>query len=376
MSKNKKGPVIKKGLDEWMATYSDMVTLLFCFFVLLYASSTRDETRFQYIFQAFSTGGQYLNTVVGQQPETTKEGDGKTNSDIPPINISDSGNGSSLPTGTGDDPNSFSELFSALKAALETSDASEDVVSVDGNGEQIRLRISGDVMFGPDSYRLTEAGRNILKSISPTISAVQKYIGSVVVQGHTAKVNGISAVNDWDLSSLRASEVTKYLEFTKTIGTEKLKVEGLGPNVPLDDSDTSEARAKNRRVEIVLNRNKDLPQDTEIFKSIMEYDYNQSFESIDADGNVIDRDFLSPTDVVTGIANAIDDKYGNQTGQDVNTYQTPVGPDAGDDLLQIPDGEYVATDAAGLVITPADAASTDGAVTESAATAENTEDSD
>ena len=66
MAKKKHGPVIKKGLDEWMATYSDMVTLLFCFFVLLYASSSQDTVKFQYIFQAFSIGGEFINTVVGK----------------------------------------------------------------------------------------------------------------------------------------------------------------------------------------------------------------------------------------------------------------------------------------------------------------------
>ena len=50
--------------NAWMSTYSDMVTLLLCFFVMLYAASTPDETKWQYIFQNFTNSGKYVNPFV------------------------------------------------------------------------------------------------------------------------------------------------------------------------------------------------------------------------------------------------------------------------------------------------------------------------
>lgn len=343
MGKKKKGPVVKKGLDEWMATYSDMVTLLLCFFVLLYSSSTQDEVRFQYIFQAFSTGGKYINTIVGQEPETPREGDGKENSDIPPV-IEGNGTGSDSPTGSGTDPDSFSDLYSALQAAVDANELAESV-SVEGNSGQIRIRFNSDVLFDPDSAVLKDSGRKVLSLMTPSIRACNNFISLVTIQGHTAPISGVSAVNDWDLSCMRASVVTKYMEFTKTVLTEKLKAEGLGPNVPIDGSDTEEARAKNRRVEIVIDRSKDLTKDTEVFKAIMEYDYNQHFNNIDANGNVIDDNFLNSDDVVSKIASAIDDKYGGKTSQSVEVYQPPVGPSSNSGVLSVSEDDYVVTEA-------------------------------
>ena len=50
--------------NDWLSTYGDMVTLLLTFFVLLYASSSQDEQKFQYIYQAFTSHGKYLNEYV------------------------------------------------------------------------------------------------------------------------------------------------------------------------------------------------------------------------------------------------------------------------------------------------------------------------
>ncbi|MBR3920564.1 MAG: flagellar motor protein MotB, partial [Oscillospiraceae bacterium] len=52
---------------SWLDTYADMITLILCFFVLLYSMSTMDELKFQYIAQAFSSMGKIINAVVAEQ---------------------------------------------------------------------------------------------------------------------------------------------------------------------------------------------------------------------------------------------------------------------------------------------------------------------
>ena len=49
---------------NWLDTYADMVTLLLCFFVLLYSASSVDETKWQYIYQSFTSSGSYINPCL------------------------------------------------------------------------------------------------------------------------------------------------------------------------------------------------------------------------------------------------------------------------------------------------------------------------
>ena len=55
---------------NWLDTYADMVTLLLCFFVLLYSASSVDETKWQYIYQSFTSSGTYVNPFVMPQIQT------------------------------------------------------------------------------------------------------------------------------------------------------------------------------------------------------------------------------------------------------------------------------------------------------------------
>ena len=60
---------------NWLDTYADMVTLLLCFFVLLYSASSVDETKWQYIYQSFTSSGSYINPfVMDEQPKKRPSG--------------------------------------------------------------------------------------------------------------------------------------------------------------------------------------------------------------------------------------------------------------------------------------------------------------
>lgn len=68
MAKRRAGGGEEKG--NWLDTYADMVTLLLCFFVLLYSASSVDETKWQYIYQSFTSSGSYINPfVMDEQPK-------------------------------------------------------------------------------------------------------------------------------------------------------------------------------------------------------------------------------------------------------------------------------------------------------------------
>ncbi|MCL2107905.1 MAG: flagellar motor protein MotB [Oscillospiraceae bacterium] len=332
----------KKGLDEWFATYSDMVTLLFCFFVLLYASSTRDDVRLQYILQSVRPDGKFINTIVGPPPEDAENTsiDGNTNVPIqgPPDLEVDGGQ----PPGSTSERHVFESLAQALAEVVEENDL-QDVMSVHSTPGMIRIRLGSDVMFEPDQFALMPTGRRILDLIAPSVKATEEYIGSIQIQGHTADVGATYlGVNDWELSAMRATTVLSYLDRDKNMAaSEKFKAEGLGRFHPIASNESESGRSANRRVEIVINRRPDLPREVDRFiRDIMAYDYNQSHREVDAEGTLVQQPGSPVTSVVGGILDELWDRYGDKRQPE---YHMPQGGQVGpspSDFGQLTEDDY------------------------------------
>lgn len=328
----KKVKVIHTGVDEWMATYSDMVTLLLCFFVLLYASSSPDETKFQYIFQSFNSMGKYINPFVSEE---INDGENKTeeeegNSDTPPN--TGQGTQSSSQEGIGL-PHNFDELFSWVSATAESSTFSNNIDVVQTSASRINIRFNNSIMFEGDSAVLLDSGKAALKQFMPGIKATGDYIKNIRVQGHTAQ--GLSAINDWDLSSARACSVLKFMDYQVVVDSEKYISEGRAQYDPIADNSTPEGRQENRRVELIIIRNDVAPNDTAIIQDILKYDYGMmqaetdSVDRNDPVGGVTD-------DTIQQIVDSLDDKYFAESPFESNTDADYTGPEYMAPIVEIP----------------------------------------
>lgn len=329
----KKEKIVKTGVDEWMATYSDMVTLLMCFFVLLYASSTPDETKFQYIFQSFNSQGQFINPFV---MEDVNPGDSKTdeedgNSDTPP----DGGDGTqdSEDEGMGL-PNSFDELFAWASSAAESSSYSDSIDVSQSSASRINIRFSNSIMFEGDSAVLLESGKEALRQFIPGIKATGEYIKNVRVQGHTAQ--GLSAINDWDLSSARACSVLKFLDFQVILDSDKYIAEGRAQYDPIADNETEEGRNENRRVELIIIRNDVAIEDSAIISDILKYDYGINQVETDATDRSEGQGGLSD-DAVQQIVDSLDDKYFSEDPFESDNSADYTGPEYMSPITGIPE---------------------------------------
>lgn len=304
----KKKQEAKKGLDEWMATYSDMVTLLLCFFVLLYTASTPDETKFQFIFQSFNSQGKYINPFVlediGNETDSVSDEDG--NADVP----ANAGEGTQESPNDGIGlPNNFDDLFVWATMTAASSNYSDAIQVSQSSSNRITIRFNNSIMFEGDSAVLLESGRRALQEFMPGLRAIESYIKTVRVQGHTAE--GFSAVNDWDLSAARACSVTKYMDFQRIMNSEKYIPEGRACYDPIADNGTPEGRQENRRVELIIIRNEERVSDTAILQDILQYDYGILY----SESTQIDR--LDPVggvnaDTVEQIIGSLDDKYNGE----------------------------------------------------------------
>jgi chemotaxis protein MotB len=304
MAKKKKGPIIKKGLDDWMATYADMVTLLFCFFVMLYSASNQEEARFQYILQAFNTTGRYVNVIVGRPPEPPLDPSGlDLNTDIPP---QDAGTEDGSPPGRTNQPSAFDALYNQLAEAIEEDGVTG--VQIYSRPGLIRVVLQGDVVFAPDSYLLNAMGQRVLDVITPVIQRTEDWIRSVQVQGHTAATTSPGVgMNDWELSSMRAVTVVRYLDdVNRMVSSEKFIVEGFAQYSPSSDD-----AASNRRVEIIINRIDLSEEENRFVDDIMMYDYNSLIFDVDAVGDIMEPQGTPVETVVAGILGDLTERYGN-----------------------------------------------------------------
>jgi len=224
MKKNPQKKENKDVVDGWMGTYGDMVTLLFAFFVLLYAMSDPDPGKFEEFSQAMKE--------AFSQDEIQNE---------------------------------FENLEENLKEIMEEKDLTE-TVKVELHPEGVQIQMEGSSLFNMCSADIRPNMEPVIANIATAItdlldeSSYDQYF--IEVKGHTDNLpptNCKDFDSNWALSSIRATGVLEKL-LEKGINKYKLQAIGLADSQPLfpnmDENGLSikENQAKNRRVEIYINK--------------------------------------------------------------------------------------------------------------------------
>ncbi len=228
----------------WMNTYSDLVTLLLTFFVLLFSFSSVDAEKWEAFVKAFGTPGDETSQVVlgVDQP------DPDANSPVPDGAVAAAGD-----PGSTELPQDFDQLYQYLEQYVNNSENAGSI-EVSKNGDSVvYIRFQDDIFFDSDEYYLRTSAYPILDVIGDAIHNVEDEIYIISINGHTAQVDMPNyAVSDWMLSGERASSVAIYFEEEKGIDPLKLRPMGYGKNYPIASNDTPEGRRKNRRVDMAI----------------------------------------------------------------------------------------------------------------------------
>lgn len=235
---------------NWMDTYGDMVTLLLTFFVMLFSMSSIDSNKWEMLVTAFSRGQQASSSEMqqvvmpGEGEETGKIIAAEGQYDLKVKEEIDLAN---------ERPISLSELYDYLQAYIAQNNMQGSVTLEKDAANNIYLRFDNNIFFNGDSSVLRQESYSILNFMGDCMKGVEDQIYIIRVIGHTAAVPVDNyPVNDWELSSERATRVINYFESNSGIDPTKLMANGYGKNHPRYSNDTAEGRAKNRRVEIMI----------------------------------------------------------------------------------------------------------------------------
>ncbi len=226
------------GAPEWMVTYSDMVTLLLCFFAALFNVSEVDEIQLQQMISSLNNIGMGASEGGATLTSGRNADLGNTIMSLPSME-----RGRSMSTAKKKATSLFSPEIKSNKVR----------VSSDERGLVISL--ASDAFFGPASAQVNiEETRDILLRLGVLLSSEEVAGRKFRIEGHTDSIPVDPAgpwESNWQLSAARSINVLKYLT---DIGVEekRFQVAGFSDTVPLADNSTPEGRAYNRRVDIVI----------------------------------------------------------------------------------------------------------------------------
>lgn len=285
-----------------MDTYGDLVTLLLCFFVLLFAMSTIEESKYIALAESLSARfGTPADAPVEGGSDPTESGIGA----IPP-------KGSEM---TPDQtlPDDLTQLEQAIKKyAAENNMQSEISVEV-GESGTVFIRLSNNLLFDGDSSDLRVESIGFLSFLADCFNAIEPEILMTQYNGHTASIDG-STTDDWLLAAARAGEVSSYIQKDGGFNRFKVRSSFFGRNYPLADNGTPEGRAKNRRVDIIVSGN----QTDNIEKTLVDmsriYFPSDDTEFFDGNAAALPDNFLDNVEPNATLTDAMESLTSGQQG--------------------------------------------------------------
>jgi len=225
--------------ERWLISYADFITLLFAFFVVMYAISVVNEGKYRVVSSAL---GDAFGGKDRRAPNTTGA------AEVPLINLPPL-----LVKRRTDAMRRERERLTKLAQDLTSTLAplvKEGKVRVTQNSRGVSVEINASVLFDPGDANLTPESNAALRALAVLLKDDPH---AVHVEGHTDPVPIKNALfpSNWELSAVRASSVVR-LFIDSGVAPERLTVVGHGANIAVAPNDTLEGRARNRRVAVTI----------------------------------------------------------------------------------------------------------------------------
>jgi chemotaxis protein MotB len=228
--------------ERWAVSYADMVTVLMCLFIVLFAVSNVDKTKFELLANSLAAG-------FGQEESVQGGADVSQGIVIPP-ELEGEETIEDLSARAAAEFASLEELRERIRGALTTQGLQDTVdFVIDDRGLKVGL-VGAETFFADNSTDLSGKADAVLDTIGDILATVGN---PVSVEGHADhRVSAAPFPTNWELSGGRATQVARFLVEHEGVAGPRVKATAFSDTRPLVPGDTVEALASNRRVDIVV----------------------------------------------------------------------------------------------------------------------------
>lgn len=225
--------------ERWLVSYADFITLLFAFFVIMYANSQQDSKKMEALEYAIRSS-LHVGPMGGGHNLVNLE----TGAPIQPVIGSFPKNGSPI-----DLQKYFLARIESTFSVDEKIDAIEEVIYDD---KAVRIRLKSSNLFNPGEVKLNAKGAEVLTKLTQMLRESEE---KFIIEGHTddqkVSPNPVYESN-WELGAQRALSVVKFMIYVFKIPPDKISAMSLGDSKPIASNGSPQGRARNRRIEIVV----------------------------------------------------------------------------------------------------------------------------
>jgi chemotaxis protein MotB len=233
--------------ERWMVSYADFITLLFAFFVVMFASTQSDKLKAKQVSDSVRDAlehGQFsaaISTVLGH---------GRHENGLTLVTQEHADRSGALPPKPAPQPADLAKSLDRLQRDLaEELKAGKIGLTLEDRGLIISLREAAFFASGNDS--VAPASLPILARVA---AELQESSNPLRIEGYTDSVpiHNSRFRSNWELSTARSIAMMEVLLQRFQIAPERMAVVGYAENAPADTNETEEGRAHNRRVELVV----------------------------------------------------------------------------------------------------------------------------
>lgn len=223
---------VPAGAPAWMVTYSDLVTLLLTFFVLLLSMANMDPTR-------FTAASSSLKDAFGMHKDPAR-----VDFAIPVLPSQPISQFSPIQIQTTE------KVYEKVKSQIDSLRLNNNIGVIKKDDDSIILRINDSVLFGPGQSTLAAKSLPILRDIADIIRPLPM---DLRIEGHTDDIPlQNSQFGNWDLSVDRSVSVLRFFTHSDLLPLDRMAAVGYGKDRPIVVNRDEASRAQNRRVDFVL----------------------------------------------------------------------------------------------------------------------------
>ena len=203
----------KDYINRWVVSYADLVTMLLALFMVLFAIS---------------------QNVTKYQAKIINENDLKIPENVAMANV---------------------EQLEELKTLFDENISQSDNIKFLKEGRGLVIRLNNRLLFDEGSAIIK---KDALATVDEVIDTISKIDNNVIVEGHTdsTPINNAQFPSNWELSTARATNIIAYMLKSGKIKPKRLSAVGYGEYMPIADNTSNDGRLLNRRVDIIILKNK------------------------------------------------------------------------------------------------------------------------